>query len=286
MDFVEPVFEKLANFRQAGGHGLQNKHGQKLKSGLIYRSSRPDLVTHTDRDLIQKLGIKAVFDLRYADEYRGSNGDKLLDEVYQLCTLRGTTVIPHSVGEEVNYVGRHYLMSLWGAHAFKHSIPQVYKNWFMCAVVTVSVVCLAICDKLFKTRYASHFFIRHVLRHFSLAQMYLLALENSKPTINKILRMLLVEKNVPVLINCAIGKDRTGVLVAIILACLEVADEDIAADYAESEVSVVCEEGSTDHDLCNCMFRKVWLRSRIGSIMKWWSKWGLRRRPLKHVLKP
>lgn len=39
----------------------------------------------------------------------------------------------------------------------------------------------------------------------------------------------------PVVVHCAVGKDRTGMTVALALSVAGVSDEDIAADYAESE---------------------------------------------------
>lgn len=50
------------------------------------------------------------------------------------------------------------------------------------------------------------------------------------------LKLLTDPDNVPAMINCAHGKDRTGIVSAMILACLGRSKEDIALDYAISEV--------------------------------------------------
>jgi protein-tyrosine phosphatase len=44
-----------------------------------------------------------------------------------------------------------------------------------------------------------------------------------------------------VLIHCLAGKDRTGIAVAVLLSLIGVSDEDIAADYALSEMSLAAE---------------------------------------------
>ena len=52
------------------------------------------------------------------------------------------------------------------------------------------------------------------------------------------LRLITEDESVPVLIHCAHGKDRTGLIIAVILGCLDVDDEIIVEDYALSEVCV------------------------------------------------
>ena len=50
--------------------------------------------------------------------------------------------------------------------------------------------------------------------------------------------MLAEERRYPVLVNCTAGKDRTGVLVALVMALLGVADDAIAAEYERSNAAV------------------------------------------------
>jgi protein-tyrosine phosphatase len=48
------------------------------------------------------------------------------------------------------------------------------------------------------------------------------------------LEVIAEPKNHPLVFHCAIGKDRTGILAAILLSVLDVADEDIIQDYSLS----------------------------------------------------
>jgi len=48
------------------------------------------------------------------------------------------------------------------------------------------------------------------------------------------LEIIAAPENYPLVFHCAVGKDRTGLLAAILLSTLGVADEDIIADYAMS----------------------------------------------------
>jgi len=56
--------------------------------------------------------------------------------------------------------------------------------------------------------------------------------------IGSTLRLIADEDTAPLVFHCKSGKDRTGVVAALVLALLGVDDETIAADYALSEVSV------------------------------------------------
>ena len=50
------------------------------------------------------------------------------------------------------------------------------------------------------------------------------------------LKLLSLPENVPAMINCAQGKDRTGMISAMVLGCMGKSKEYIAYDYARSEV--------------------------------------------------
>jgi protein-tyrosine phosphatase len=49
------------------------------------------------------------------------------------------------------------------------------------------------------------------------------------------LEIIAESKNHPLVFNCAIGKDRTGILAAMLLSTLGVAEKDIIEDYALSD---------------------------------------------------
>ena len=64
-----------------------------------------------------------------------------------------------------------------------------------------------------------------------LAQLYLHVLDRSAETFASILSGIADEDNLHVVFHCAAGKDRTGMVAALLLAVLGVSDEDIVADY-------------------------------------------------------
>jgi protein-tyrosine phosphatase len=64
-----------------------------------------------------------------------------------------------------------------------------------------------------------------------LAQVYLYLLEGFAPSFGRILTGLADEPRLPAVFHCAAGKDRTGMLAALLLLVLGVAEEDILDDY-------------------------------------------------------
>ena len=67
---------------------------------------------------------------------------------------------------------------------------------------------------------------------------YLEMLVEGAPAIADALRIIAVPAAHPIVFHCALGKDRTGVLAAVLLSLLGVHDETIAADYALSALAV------------------------------------------------
>jgi protein-tyrosine phosphatase len=68
-----------------------------------------------------------------------------------------------------------------------------------------------------------------------LGELYVQMLEVGAPAFAGALRVLADAAQVPAVFHCAAGKDRTGILAALLLATLGVPDDYIAADYAKTE---------------------------------------------------
>jgi protein-tyrosine phosphatase len=62
-------------------------------------------------------------------------------------------------------------------------------------------------------------------------QFYLDHLASPSPTLPTLIRLLAATAGRPTVLHCAAGKDRTGLVTALVLRLLGVADEDIVADY-------------------------------------------------------
>jgi protein-tyrosine phosphatase len=64
-----------------------------------------------------------------------------------------------------------------------------------------------------------------------LGQVYVRMLAEGTPAITRAVRALAVPGALPAVFHCMAGKDRTGILAAVILAALDVPDDQIVADY-------------------------------------------------------
>jgi protein tyrosine/serine phosphatase len=72
----------------------------------------------------------------------------------------------------------------------------------------------------------------------TVARRYREMLDNAADKVARILTILSDERAYPVLFHCSAGKDRTGIVSAILLGLVNVPDETIVADYALSEASM------------------------------------------------
>jgi protein-tyrosine phosphatase len=72
------------------------------------------------------------------------------------------------------------------------------------------------------------------LIHTGGADHYVRLLEHNAAQYVRALEIISEPDNQPILFHCAAGLDRSGVLAALVLACLEVDESEIVADYVES----------------------------------------------------
>ncbi len=71
-----------------------------------------------------------------------------------------------------------------------------------------------------------------------LAEIYLLLLRFAREPIARAVRTL-AASDAPAVFHCAAGKDRTGIIAAVLLGALGVGDEEIVADYAATRQGLI-----------------------------------------------
>ena len=62
----QSIITSTPNLRDAGGYATQD--GGRVRSGLLYRSEQLSKITDADMLVLEKLGLKKIYDLRTVDE--------------------------------------------------------------------------------------------------------------------------------------------------------------------------------------------------------------------------
>lgn len=83
----------------------------------------------------------------------------------------------------------------------------------------------------------------------ALTEMYRLIAEHGATRVRQVLELVADPAHLPVVIACSSGKDRTGVVVGVLLSALGVRRDDILADYERSVDSLVVLRERVEHRL-------------------------------------
>jgi protein-tyrosine phosphatase len=177
---MAPLFDKLSNFRDAGG--LPAESGRRMKRGVLYRSDELSRMTKSDLEKFEALGLKLIIDLRATKE-----SEKKRPRLAPDSKIRVVNIPLH---EEASQDGERRKLLRF---VFHKSGDESFRE-----------------------------FSREYYRH--------IAFERNART-REIITLLSHEENLPALIHCTAGKDRTGFLVAMVQLAAGVSYELVLADY-------------------------------------------------------
>lgn len=164
------------NFRDVGGYITQD--GQRVKTGLVYRSGALGQLTDADWQQIQRLNLGMICDLRSDDEVQVEPDDPPFSIAYQHLGVEAEP--PRFARLRALFFDHQQMIAL---------LPHVYKS---------------------------------------------LLVDQNAANFGKTLRLIADPDNLPIVIHCTAGKDRTGVITGLLLMLLGVPDDVIAADYSLS----------------------------------------------------
>ena len=175
-------------------------------------SAVPDLDRHLVYDTVfnlRDLGGYVGVDgrtVRWRTLFRGDGVHRLTPEVFAELGVR--TVLDLRTEAEITERGR-----ADGAHDWHH-LPVLRTVWEPSWVT----------EELAVERF--------------LADRYLVMLEDGAESLGAAIHLLADPQRLPAVFHCAAGKDRTGVLAALVLSLLGVDDDDNAADYGLSRLGM------------------------------------------------
>ena len=185
-----------------------------IRSRLVFRSSSPWLASSQEaHHLAGTLGIRLVIDMRTPTEQRqGAESGESDGPLADLCAKGEIRLVRAPLLDE-NLLGR----NLFRRGSF------VSKMWMLTVALGLQNP-----EDIQDTVMAE-------MGKLGLQGMYKTILEGSADQIGKCLQEISKPESLPVLVHCTSGKDRTGVLIALILNLLGFSDEEVVADYTLTE---------------------------------------------------
>ncbi|XP_022085593.1 uncharacterized protein LOC110976542 [Acanthaster planci] len=231
--------ESIPNLRRVDSHGR------------LFRSSRQDGASQADIQALANRGIRSYLDCRSTYEYRNIDNGRakaidgfvhvLVPDIPDPKAAKGypsTSSIPVKdlSGKLVTDASpgtcpRRYLINMFSkemALEIFHMAPW-YKQIFTILWVIIGIFVVGEPILHFTQCLAGE------IQRFGLVGRYKGFLEYASKEICFILKTLSDPENLPAMICCAHGKDRTGVVIALVLSVLGKSDEYIAGEYSLSE---------------------------------------------------
>ena len=195
------------------------------------RAARPDEGTDEDFTMLKDKGITTILDLRSQTEIM--KGSLTVDSHFPRCSCAEDT---DSTGQH-----RHYIVSWTDSNALKLSLfwraslyTQMQTIWY--TMVYDRAVAKAKVRKLIS---------KEIANPLGLLGCYKDLVVYCGEAIQQSLKLLSKPENAGALICCNLGKDRTGILVALLLHICGWSKEEICVDYAHTQEQIDASERMT-----------------------------------------
>eukprot|EP00931_Biecheleriopsis_adriatica_P049845 TRINITY_DN28838_c0_g2_i1.p1 TRINITY_DN28838_c0_g2~~TRINITY_DN28838_c0_g2_i1.p1 ORF type:complete len:415 (-),score=81.75 TRINITY_DN28838_c0_g2_i1:45-1238(-) len=233
--------DRVANFRDAAGPDPSlpyRCHKGRLRSGLLYRTGH--WVTATEADLARirdSFGVRTYVDLRSGQDFESVDAE-CFDYYPPSPCGRHAANIPRSQGE------RRRVSCPFSKALGMRPLTEDEK-----AGRVPPDDLKAQCSLWFQQQIRSKSFEEHKVQLYTSMRAMLILNDDE---ILKALQVLLEEENYPVAFGCIAGKDRTGLLAALVHAALGVSEEDVIADY------LLTNEASHHIHACNMIAVAMW----------------------------
>ncbi|PPJ58749.1 hypothetical protein CBER1_08384 [Cercospora berteroae] len=222
-----PVVEKVANLRDVAS----STASPLLRPGLLLRSAAPDDATPTDRNLLaSEIGLKTIIDLRSDTEHHEVTKKNALrvppvpDPPVNLHAgqdqMQDPARIPGVKYELINFNGSAYTRHLiWQLSYF--NIAKLL-TWYTLGYSNDAISIIA----------------TNVMQKRGLVGLAQDSLNLCKAEVKLVFDVLARKQNYPLLVHCTQGKDRTGLVILLVLMLLGVDHAAIEEDYMLSEAGL------------------------------------------------
>jgi len=207
-------------------------HCRRVAEGRVFRSARPDDAMLSDRKrLKEEYGIKTIMDLRTVTEH--ANQAKKREEDLKVPALIQSN---EALAEPVKIPGMNYMEVNINGKGFERSLLWQLSAWSFTKLVTLMAVG--------RRMEAISILGREVMQPRGLIGLGYDSMDHCGPEIAEALRAYTNVDNYGILAHCTQGKDRTGLIIALILFLLNVPITAISYDYVASEEELLPERES------------------------------------------
>lgn len=216
-------FEGLVNFRDIASSINSSANKQILKTGLLYRSARPDFMTKNDAQLLHDhFHLRTILDLRTETErlHQHRPNDAAPTSELQLFNIK-----------QVDFNGRPYTTALMRQLSYWQATQLITYYAFGYRKEAIAILGAA------------------VLAKRGLIGLAKDSLNHCTAEVKAVFDLLSNEENYPVLVHCTQGKDRTGLVTLLVLLLLHVDVGDIECDYIKSDEELKAERALRLEDI-------------------------------------
>ncbi|CAN9368471.1 hypothetical protein CUC08_Gglean006629 [Alternaria sp. MG1] len=223
MTELQTPLKSILNFRDVSEFVNQTTGTRHLRSGLLFRSARPDEASFQDRQrLLKEFGVKSIIDLRTKTEHieQAQKHD---------ARIKASAAIPQSnddVAEPLKIPGITYHEINFNGSAFSRMLLSklTWLEFFRLAGLMI----------VGYRKDAIKILAPH-MEDMGLVGLAEQSLDVCTREVRQVFDVLGEEQNWPVLVHCTQGKDRTGLIVMLVLLLLGVDQKTIDDDYRLSE---------------------------------------------------
>lgn len=206
--------EGIPNFRDLGGYATQLSKSHCIRRNAIYRCGDPSRVTPDGIEVLQSLGVSHTYDLRSETEIERAREAGTGGTVEWTGNRRVFVPVFRSEDYSPEGIASRYKDYSTGEPEVRQSIPSALPPQDA--------------NELFLKNFASQGFTR----------AYSDIMDSGPTAYRTILKHIANEPEKPLIIHCTAGKDRTGVICALLLSLCGVDDETVAYEYSLTELGL------------------------------------------------
>ena len=254
--------KSILNFRDVGRTVNILLSSTLLNPGLVYRSARPDEASSQDRiSLSETYNIRSIIDLRSTTEHHNQANKRNAKASTSITTPHTETTTVKAI--EIDGF-RHHAINLNGGAFARGLLWRL--SWLNLARV-VSYMAIGYRNEAIRV------LAEEVMVPRGLIGLGIDSLDYGTTELRAIFAIFADAGNYPILVHCTQGKDRTGLVILLLLLLCEVPSGIINADYMASERELRSEREERVKEMKNAGFTEDfadcssgWVEGVVGHI--------------------